>query len=187
MRCPPPGRRKLAAAESAPGRGQGHRQGKGEGGGQLVGLDGQRSQQAPPSRPVAGAQNTHHQASESFRGVSVPPRLSFQRGSLHLDSLVSFAPCLASPRLTCHNFVIHFHDAVGVTAPRPAEGEGLGSRLERVDRSGDPSPPLFYRCRATTAQRGEGICPGSHSKSSRGRTSGDQTMSWLPSSHPLSA
>ena len=77
---PAPGKaRKLAAAESAPGCRQGHRQGKGEGGGQLVGLDGQRSQtpQTPPSSPIAGAQNTHHQASESIRGVSLPPKVLF--------------------------------------------------------------------------------------------------------------
>lgn len=97
VRFPPPGRHKLAAAESAPGCRQGHRQGKGEGGGQLVGLEGQRSQQPPPSSPVAGAQTP---ASESIHRVSLPPRSSFQRGFLYLDSPVSFTPCPAAPRLT---------------------------------------------------------------------------------------
>lgn len=97
VRFPPPGRRKLAAAESAPGCRQGHRQGKGEGGGQLVGLEGQRSQQPPPSSPIAGAQTP---AIRPASGVSLPPRSSFQRGFLYLDSPVSFTPCLAAPRLT---------------------------------------------------------------------------------------
>ena len=184
VRFPPPGRHKLAAAESAPGCRQGHRQGKGEGGGQLVGLEGQRSQQPPPSSPVAGAQTP---ASESIHRVSLPPRSSFQRGFLHLDSLSPSPHARLLPASPGHHFVVHFHYAVGVTAPRPAEGEGLGSRLERVDWSGDPSPSLFYRWGQLT-QRAEGICSGSHNKFNRGRTSGDhQTMPWLPSSYPLHA
>lgn len=64
-----------------------------------------------------------------------------------------------------HNFVVHFHYAVRVTAPRPAEGEGLGSRLEGVDQSGDPSPPSFYRRGQLRPREGRGFAQG-HTASS---------------------
>lgn len=90
-----------------------------------------------PHCPVRGqVTKHHHRAASPPAGVSIAlPGPSFPGGFLCLDSpglegAPPPAPALLArpqPGLHCspgHHLVVHFHDAVGVTAPRPAEGGG---------------------------------------------------------------
>lgn len=120
---------------------------------------------APTIQPHCRGTNTRHQASESIRRVSLPPRPLFNVDSYTWTPLSPSPHAWLLPASPGHHFVVHFHYAVGVTAPRPAEGEGLGSRLERVDRSGDPSPSLFYRWGQLRPREGRGFAQG-HTTSS---------------------
>lgn len=94
----PQGEPQAGSPRVSPGHRQGHCQGKGKVVASWVGLDGERSQtHGPGPSTVAGAQNTHHQASESIRGVSLSPKGSLFNGSLlfspiSLASMPGFSP-----------------------------------------------------------------------------------------------